>query len=178
MFSVIVPTFNNIEYLKLCLNSLKKNSNFRHEIIIHINEGKDGTLEYIQSNKYKYSYSKINEGVCVAFNKAVNLATNKHIVLAHDDMYFCPGWDLVFMEELEKLDESKDFLSGTMVQPFASYLEFDCGKTYKDFDEEKLLNGVKKLNLRIFKAHIGNPHWCLKIHGIKLVALARNLAQD
>ena len=24
MFSVIVPTFNNIEYLKLCLNSLKK----------------------------------------------------------------------------------------------------------------------------------------------------------
>ena len=57
MFSVIVPTFNNIEYLKLCLNSLKKNSNFRHEIIIHINEGKDGTLEYIQSNKYKNLFS-------------------------------------------------------------------------------------------------------------------------
>ena len=38
MFSIIIPTFNNIEYLKICLNSLKKNSSFNHEIIFHINE--------------------------------------------------------------------------------------------------------------------------------------------
>ena len=44
-----------------------------------------------------------------------------------------------------------------MVQPF-SYLEFDCGKTFKDFDEEKLLKMLIKLNLMIFKEHIGNHH--------------------
>ena len=32
-YSVIIPTFNNLEYLKLCLKVLKKNSNFNHEII-------------------------------------------------------------------------------------------------------------------------------------------------
>ena len=25
MFSIIIPTYNNLDYLKLCLNSIKKN---------------------------------------------------------------------------------------------------------------------------------------------------------
>ena len=48
MFSVIVPTYNNINYLKSCLNSLQKNSKYTHEIIIHVNEGIDGTLDYVK----------------------------------------------------------------------------------------------------------------------------------
>ena len=75
MFSVIIPTFNNINYLKICLESLKKNSSYTHEIIIHVNEGVDGTLEHVKSNNLKFSYSKIKSGVCVAFNKAVKLST-------------------------------------------------------------------------------------------------------
>ena len=48
MFSIIIPTFNNLEYLKICLNSLIKNSNYNHEIIVHINEGKDGTIDFLK----------------------------------------------------------------------------------------------------------------------------------
>ena len=44
MFSIIIPTFNNLEYLKILIKSLKKNSKFDNEIILHINEGIDGTL--------------------------------------------------------------------------------------------------------------------------------------
>ena len=43
MFSIIIPTFNNLDYLKLCIKSIKKNSKFDHEIIVFINEGIDGT---------------------------------------------------------------------------------------------------------------------------------------
>ena len=75
MFSIIIPTYNNINYLKICIDSLNKNSKYNHEIIIHINEGNDGTLEYVKKNNFKYSYSKINEGVCVAFN---NLFKSTH----------------------------------------------------------------------------------------------------
>ena len=100
MFSIIIPTFNNIDYLKLCLKSIQKNSEYTHEIIIHINEGLDGTLEFIKKKNYKFSYSKINSGVCVAFNEAAKKATKKYIILAHDDMYFCPGWDIAFNKEL------------------------------------------------------------------------------
>ena len=156
MFSVIIPTYNNLEYLKLCLTSIHKNSKYSHEIIIHINEGKDGTKEFLEKQKYITTYSEINAGVCVAFNQAVKKASRKFIVLAHDDMYFCPGWDITFAEELKKLNNREDlFLSGTMVQPFSSYLEFDCGKTFKDFDEEKLLNGVHKIKYEDFQG----THW-------------------
>ena len=68
MFSIIIPTFNNIDYLKLCLKSIKKNSKYDHEIIIHVNEGKDGTLEFLKNENYFFTHSKINSGVCVAFN--------------------------------------------------------------------------------------------------------------
>ena len=51
MFSIIIPTFNNVEYLKLCISSIEKNSKFEHEIIPHINEGADGTEEYLISKQ-------------------------------------------------------------------------------------------------------------------------------
>ncbi len=156
MFSVIVPTFNNFEYLKLCLDSLKKNSFYKHEYIIHINEGSDKTLEFVKSNNYKFSYSKINEGVCVAFNKAVKLASKKFIVLAHDDMYFCPDWDKVFKSELSKLPDNSDFfLSGTMVQPFESYINLNCGDSIKNFNEQKLLKELPKIKFKDFQG----THW-------------------
>ena len=58
MFSIIIPTFNNLKYLKLCIKSIKKNSKFNHEIIIHINEGIDGTLEYLKDKEFITSYCK------------------------------------------------------------------------------------------------------------------------
>ena len=156
MFSVIIPTFNNIDYLKLCLDSLIKNSNFQHEYIIHINEGIDGTLEFIKNSGLKHSYSKNNSGVCVAFNEGVKLASKKHVLLAHDDMYFCPEWDKVLISEIKKLPEDMDFfLSGTMVQPFESYINLNCGKSVEDFDENKLLEELPKIEFKNFQG----THW-------------------
>ena len=155
MFSIIIPTYNNINYLKLCIDSIKKNSKFNHEIIFHINEGVDGSLNYIKENNFKYTYSKFNEGVCIAFNKASALASKKFIVLGHDDMYFCPNWDSVFADELKNIKVDDFFLSGTMVQPFKSYINLDCGKTYKDFNEKKLLNELPKINFLDFQG----SHW-------------------
>ena len=156
MFSIIIPTFNNIDYLKLCLRSIQKNSEYTHEIIIHINEGLDGTLEFIKKKNYKFSYSKINSGVCVAFNEAAKKATKKYIILAHDDMYFCPGWDIAFNKELEKLQNVEDFfLSGTMVQPFESYINLDCGANIESFNEEKLLKKLPLINFNDFQG----THW-------------------
>ena len=60
MFSIIIPTFNNLNYLKLCLDSINKNSKYNHEIIIHINEGIDGTLDFLKDKNFKTTYSKNN----------------------------------------------------------------------------------------------------------------------
>ena len=156
MFSIIVPTYNNLDYLKLCLKSIEENSSLDHEIIIHINEGTDGTKSYVENTNYKHTYSSINSGVCVAFNEAVKKATKKYIVLAHDDMYFCPNWDKVFKSEISILEDNSDFfLSGTMVQPFESYINLNCGETINNFNEQKLLSELPKIKFKDFQG----THW-------------------
>lgn len=155
MFSIIIPTFNNINYLKLCILSLKKNSKYNHELIFYINEGTDGTLDYLKKTDYKFSYSNINKGVCVAFNEGVKLSTKELIVLGHDDMYFCPDWDTNLLKEVNKQENKDYFLSGTMVQPFKSYINLDCGKSIDDFNEEKLLSEIPKIKFDDFQG----THW-------------------
>ena len=54
MFSIIIPTFNNLNYLKQCIKSINKNSKYKHEIIPHVNEGTDGTIEYLKKNNIQY----------------------------------------------------------------------------------------------------------------------------
>ena len=156
MFSIVIPTYNNLEYLKLCLQSIKKNSKFDHEIIIHVNEGVDGTLDYLKTLDHKVTYTKENSGVCVAFNTAVHKSTKDYIVLAHDDMYFCPNWDEVFFKELQNIPKNSDFfLSGTMVQPFKSYINLDCGNDINNFNEKKLLEELPKIKFKDFQG----THW-------------------
>ena len=40
-FSIIVPTLNNLNYLKILISSIEKNSTFEHEIIVHVNQNLD-----------------------------------------------------------------------------------------------------------------------------------------
>ena len=53
--SIIVPTYNNIKYLKFFLSSLTKNSKYEHELVIHINNGSDGTVDYKEMNLTRYT---------------------------------------------------------------------------------------------------------------------------
>ena len=57
MFSVLIPTLNNLDYLKICIGSLKKNSYYNHQILVHINVDLDGTRKYLESEKIEYTYS-------------------------------------------------------------------------------------------------------------------------
>ncbi len=92
--SILVPTYNNLNYLKLFISSIEKNSNYKHQIILHINDGSDGTLEYAKKNIINYTYSDSNIGLCSSLNKASRLVNTNYILYAHDDMFFCKNWDL------------------------------------------------------------------------------------
>ena len=99
MISIIIPSFNNLEYLSLCVDSLQKNSHYKNEILIHINEGSDGTIEFIKQKKLRFTHSRKNIGLCIGCNKISKLSSFQYILYAHDDMYFLPKWDLYFIEE-------------------------------------------------------------------------------
>ena len=155
MFSIVIPTLNNFEYLKICLDSLKKNSSLDNEIIVHVNEGLDGSLDYIRNNNFLYTYSEQKLGLCSSTNQAAKLSTRNYILYSHDDMYFLPDWDKILKKELENLKDNLFYLSGTMIDSSNGHINFNCGDTYKNFNEEKLLNNYKNYN---FYDHQGT-HW-------------------
>jgi glycosyltransferase involved in cell wall biosynthesis len=149
-FSIIIPTWNNLEYLKLCIDSINKNSHFNHQIILHINEGLDGTKEWAEKSGIDFSYSSHNAGVCYGMNSARTLVETDYILYMNDDMYVCPDWDLYLWEEIEKIGHLYFFLSATMIErPLKSgnvaVILADYGDSYNTFEEKKLLQEFSQL---------------------------------
>ena len=161
MISILIPTYNNLTYLKLCINSLIKNSYYNNEILLHINEGTDGTIEYANLNNLKYSYSKINDGLCIGINKISKKTRFEYLLYSHDDMYFCPNWDKILMDEVNNLGHNNFYLSSIMINgdpKLKGHLNFDAGDTVEKFNESKLLKNFNKLRHHDFQGSTWAPH--------------------
>ena len=157
MFSILIPTYNNLEYLKICIKSLKKNSIHKHQIIVHVNEGKDGTLEYLNKNDILYTHTEYNAGICEGINLASKKIKNELILYSHDDFYFCPRWDSIIIEEINLINHNKFYLSGAMFGPYGENSVY-CGDNYKNFNEEKLLSNYNNIYIKDFQGSTWAPH--------------------
>ena len=155
MFSILIPTFNNVKYLALCINSIKKNSKYDHQIIAHVNIGDDGTIEYLNKINIEYTHTKYNSGICEGINKASVLAKFDYFLYAHDDFYFCPLWDEILKNEIDIIGHNNFYLSGTMMHN--GQIPFDCGDNINDFDEKNFLENYKDLNYYDFQGSTWAP---------------------
>ena len=156
MFSIIIPTLNNLNYLRLCINSLKKNSKYTHEIIPHVNVGGDGTRAYLENENIKYTFTENNSGICKGMNLAAKKAKNNYILYSHDDFYFCPDWDVILKKEIDKIGHKNFYLSGTMVNN--GQIDFDCGDSFSNFNEKKFLENYRNYNFYDFQGSTWAPH--------------------
>lgn len=150
-FSILIPSWNNLDYLKSCIHSIRKNSFYQHQIIVHINEGKDGTLEWIdQQNDIDYTFNKQNVGICFALNAARTLVSTSYILFMNDDMYACPLWDKYLMDEIQQIGHNNFFLSATAIEPFPGNIctvNNDFGRDLSTFEESKLLAEFNKTKM-------------------------------
>ena len=156
MFSIIIPTFNNKRYLELCIKCIKKNSKFNHQIIPHVNIGDDGTIDFLKTLKIDFTHTAYNAGICEGMNIAAKKAKTDYILYAHDDFYFCPEWDRVLFDEIDKISHNKFYLSGIMMNN--GPLSFNCGNTIDEFDEDKLLKNFRDYNHYDFQGSTWAPH--------------------
>jgi GT2 family glycosyltransferase len=117
MFSIIIPTWNNLPYLKLVVDSLRRHCSFEHQIVVHVNDGSDGTLEWVREHGIEHTASPANIGICHAVNLAAARATQEYIVYMNDDMFCCPGWDAALAQRIAHMPDNLFMLSGTMVEP-------------------------------------------------------------
>jgi len=151
MFTILIPTWNNLPYLKVCVDSIIKNSSFSHQIIVHINEGHDGTKEWVEEQGIAHTFSDHNVGVCKALNQASRLATTKYICYFNDDMYALPGWDYHLVKDIESIGHSNFFISGTMIEPkIGKDKNIIQGQDFGDlsnFRERDLMQSYKDLSM-------------------------------
>lgn len=153
MFSILIPTWNNLDYLKLCVESIRANSFAMHQIIVHVNDGADGTRDWVQSEvrsqRLDATYSDANVGICYAVNEAAMLARGEHIVYLNDDMFCCPGWDAALSARMRSLPTDLFMLSGTMIEPKASgnpcVVVGDYGDTVQSFRRDALIADQARL---------------------------------
>jgi len=143
-FSILIPSWNNLPYLKLCIQSIEKNSAFKHQIIIHVNEGIDNTLQWVKDSAYSYTYSSENVGVCYALNAMSKLVRTNYILYVNDDMYLAKNWDLYLDQEIALQANHLFYFSATMVEfdggsNKAILAPYDFGRTYDTFDESAFL---------------------------------------
>lgn len=143
-FSVIIPTWNNLECLQLCIEGLRQHSAFTHQIIVHVNEGKDGTVAWLDRQPdIDYTWSGENIGVCYGLNIARSLVKTDYICYLNDDMYVLPDWDRLLWEEIENIGHPMFLLSATAIEPRdtgnACVIVRDYGDSPANFERERLL---------------------------------------
>lgn len=143
MFSIVIPSWNNLAHLKLAVESLQRNSSAEHEIIVHLNEGSDGSLEWVKAQGVRYTHTDKNVGVCMSVNHLMAQASHDWVLYMNDDMVAAPGWDTAFVHALKTCDTDLALFFGTLIQPetggHPDIIKRNFGETPSTFDEAAFL---------------------------------------
>tara|TARA_B100001059_G_C17786627_1_gene557527 strand:- start:484 stop:1338 length:855 start_codon:yes stop_codon:yes gene_type:complete len=159
MFSIIIPTFNNLKYLKFCIESIKKNSVLENEILVHVSGDKNKeTRNYLSNENIIFTFTDKNVGLCTAINTVAKKTNNKYIIYSHDDMYFCPNWEKPLLNEIKNINHDYFYISGSMIEPYSGHIRFDCGENLDQFKEKKLLDNLNNLNIKDHQGSHFAPH--------------------
>ncbi|KXW55924.1 glycosyltransferase [Ferrovum sp. PN-J185] len=143
IFSIVIPTWNNLSLLQSCITAIQQNTTIPYEIVIHVNEGSDGTVDWLKHQSFKFTYSETNIGICRALNIAVQQANAPYIVYLNDDMVVCPNWDSALFNVIKQLNTNAFMLSGTMIEPRETrnpcVIVSNCGLSPETLDQKKLI---------------------------------------
>ena len=143
MLSILIPTWNNLPYLRLCVDSLRRHSTPPHEILVHVNDGADGTLQWVREQGFAYTHSRGNVGVCLALNQLAATARGDWLLYLNDDMFCTPGWDSALLAAAATCGPGPVFLSSRLIEPGPTRNALihvaDFGGDPDSFDERALL---------------------------------------
>lgn len=93
-YSIIILTYNNLDYTKKCIESIKIfNKSNNYEIIIVDNNSTDGTTEWLKQQKdVKYILNTENKGFPAGCNQGIEMAEMKNdIILLNNDTLIMPN---------------------------------------------------------------------------------------
>ncbi|WP_326514720.1 glycosyltransferase [Clostridium intestinale] len=92
--SIIILTYNNFEYTRLCIESIRKyTEEGSYEIIVIDNNSTDETIEWIKNQKdLKVILNSENLGFPKGCNQGIKIAEGESILLLNNDVIVTPNW--------------------------------------------------------------------------------------
>lgn len=91
--SIIIVTFNQLAYTRLCVDSLRLRTDEEFELIFVDNGSTDGTVEYLRSIPNAIVIvNDTNRGFPTAANQGLRKATGRNILLLNNDTIVTTGW--------------------------------------------------------------------------------------
>lgn len=105
-----ISTYNNLNYLKIAVDSVRRNSYFKDApFIVHAENCTDGTNEWLAENGSKYDLTCILEphneavkGIGGGMNLCAENVKTEYIMFLHSDFYVTRDWDFACYEEIKK----------------------------------------------------------------------------
>lgn len=105
-FSICIPYFNRIHYLKRLLESFEQYADMPYEIIIHDDGSDDGSSEELFKMRDKYSTLIVNGyknlGLATSLNRCVEMASSKYIFFLNSDCGLARPCLKMYKEMLDK----------------------------------------------------------------------------
>lgn len=97
LVSLVILTYNEIDYTKRCLKSLQKHTPEDHEIIFVDNGSTDGTVKWLraqvqQNPNYRLIENKNNLGFAKGCNQGIEASRGEYILLLNNDVVISDGW--------------------------------------------------------------------------------------
>ena len=124
MITFCISTYNNLEYLKIAVDSVRRNSYYKNSpFIIHAENCTDGTDEWLQENYERYilnCYLDKNEvplGIGGGMNFCASKVQTEYIMFLHSDFYVTPNWDKALMDTHNKYPNEKLWVNSHRVEP-------------------------------------------------------------
>jgi glycosyltransferase involved in cell wall biosynthesis/GT2 family glycosyltransferase len=109
--SIIIVTYNNLYYTKLCIESLFSKTEYPNiEIIVVDNNSSDGTPYYLKEMEKLHSEVKVilnkqNLGFAKANNQGLSSSNGQYIVFLNNDTVVTKGWLSKFINYLNNFPE-------------------------------------------------------------------------
>ena len=126
--SIIIVSFNSLEYLRNCLHSLYQTiSKISFEIIVVDNASKDGTVKMLQKEfpAVKLIQNKKNLGFAKANNQGIKISKGRYILLLNPDTQVLPKSIEYLFDFMEK--NPKIGIAGPRIINSDGSLQFSIG---------------------------------------------------
>jgi glycosyltransferase involved in cell wall biosynthesis/GT2 family glycosyltransferase len=145
--SITICAFNAVEYTKLLVESIRRNSRYDHEIVIYSDGSRDGTLDWLKKEAgIVWQHDRTNRGICTAMNRAARMTTREYLFFPNTDHVLAPGWDEALIPRLApRTVVSCQCIEPGIVPVARIFHAVDCGTRWDEFNEGRFQEAAKRL---------------------------------